>query len=100
MDRKMANTIGFVLLATLINLVIMAILFLISFILLDRFVDPESEMMMFWIGIVFLFSIGGTFVIYLKGVKIVTEKYNLKEKLDPIFFKKRKDRRKRYNQQQ
>lgn len=95
MNKKL-NTLLFVLGATLINMVVMAILFLICLILIARFVDPESALLPFYLGLMFLVSIGGSFFLYTLVMKKITVKYDLEAYLDPIFWKKlgrRRDRR-------
>lgn len=91
--NKKVNTVLFVLGATLVNMVVMAILFVICLILIARFVDPESPMMPLFLGLMFIVSIGGSFYLYTVVMKKITVKYNLEQFLDPIFWKKRKDRR-------
>lgn len=88
MNKKL-NTVLFVLGATIINLIVMGVLFLISFILLGLFVSPDSSYATFFLGLTFLVSIGGTFVIYQFAVKKLTARYNLEEHLDPVFWKKK-----------
>ncbi|MFA5513676.1 MAG: hypothetical protein WDA17_02010 [Sphaerochaetaceae bacterium] len=91
--NKMGNTVLFVIVASLINLVVMAALFLISLILLNWYVPADSPYSTLFLGLTILFSVGGTFLIYQFTVKKLTERYNLKEHLDPIFWKKRKDKK-------
>ena len=88
MNRKI-NPLLFVLAATLVNLVVMAILFILSMVLIARFVDPESSLMPLWLGLMFLVSIGGSFYLYTIVMRKVTNKYDLEKYLDPIFSKKR-----------
>ena len=91
--NKKVNTVLFVLGATVINIVVMAILFLICMFLIARFVDPESPMLPLWLGMMFLVSIGGSFFLYTLGMRKLTAKYDLEKYLDPIFTRKLKDRR-------
>ena len=91
MNKKL-NTVLFVLLATLGNMIIMVILFLLCVILISRFADPESQFMPLFLGLTFLVSIGGTFYLYTVIMKKITATYAIEKYLDPI-FKKRKSRR-------
>jgi hypothetical protein len=47
-----------------------------------------------WLGLTFLVSIGGSFLLYSRVIKWMNTKYNLEDKLGPIFgSKKKSDRR-------
>lgn len=91
--NKKINTVLFVLAATAVNMIVMAILFLLCMILIARFIDPESPLIPLWFGLMFLVSIGGSFYLYTAVMKKITAKFDLERHLDPIFWKKRKDRR-------
>ena len=91
--NKKINTVLFVLAATAVNMLVMAILFVICMILIARFVDPDSPLLPLWFGLMFLVSIGGSFYLYTVAMKKITVKFNLEQHLDPIFWKRRKDRR-------
>lgn len=86
--NKKVNTVLFILGATIVNIVVMAILFLICLVLIARFVNPESPLMPLWLGIMFLVSIGGSFFLYTIVMKRVTAKFNMEKYLDPIFTRK------------
>lgn len=88
MNKKL-NTTLFIIGATLANIVVMLLLFLLSLFLIAKFVDPESSLMPLWIGLMFLFSIGGSFFIYTVAMKKITVKFDLENRLDPIFHKRR-----------
>lgn len=91
--NKKINTVLFVLGATVINIIVMAILFLVCVFLIARFADPESPMLPLWLGMMFLVSIGGSFFLYTLAMRKITAKYDLEKYLDPIFTKKLKDRK-------
>lgn len=86
--NKKVNTLLFILGATIANIVIMAILFLLCLFLIARFVNPESSLMPLWLGLMFLVSIGGSFFLYTVIMKRITAKFELEKYLDPIFSRK------------
>ena len=88
MNKKL-NTVLFVLAATAVNIVVMAILFIVCMVLISRLVDPESPLMPLWLGMMFIVSIGGSFYLYTIAMRKLTNKYDMEKYLDPIFFKKR-----------
>ncbi len=87
---KRTNTLLFMLAATVVNILLMMIIFIICFILLTRFVDPESSLVPLYLGLTFLVSIGGSFFLYSRIIKWLNAKYNLEEKLGPLFSGKRR----------
>jgi drug/metabolite transporter (DMT)-like permease len=88
--NKRLNTILFLIVASIMNLVIIALLLLIALFILDRFVNPESPLLGLYFGLAFLFSIGGSFYIYTFVIKSLTVRLRLEENLDPIFKQKRR----------
>ena len=88
MNKKL-NTVLFVLAATAVNIVVMAILFIVCMVLIARFADPESPLMPLWLGLMFIISIGGSFYLYTIAMRRLTNKFDMEKYLDPIFFKKR-----------
>ncbi|MGE4452893.1 MAG: leader peptide processing enzyme [Sphaerochaeta sp.] len=92
MSKKM-NTVWFMLGATVLNIVLMMVLFIICFVLITRFVDPNSSLIPLWLGLTFLVSIGGSFWVYSRIIKWMNNKYNLEENLSPLFNRKKKPRR-------
>jgi uncharacterized membrane protein YdbT with pleckstrin-like domain len=89
---KKTNTIWFMLVATVLNILLMMILFVICFILITRFVNPDSSLVPLWLGLTFLVSIGGSFWVYSRLIKWMNTKYNLEENLSPLFSRKRQNR--------
>lgn len=92
---KKSNTFVFMLVATLLNLLLLVVFFTIGMVLLTLYANshPESEMVPILMILVFLFSIGGSFLIYSKIVKWANKKYALEDKLDPLFTPKNRKRR-------
>ncbi len=79
----------FVLAATVVNIIVMGILFTICIVLISIFADPESSLFPLWFGLTFIVSIGGSFYLYSLLLRKVTNTYDIEKYLDPIFFKKR-----------
>ncbi|WP_320122552.1 leader peptide processing enzyme [uncultured Sphaerochaeta sp.] len=92
MSKKM-NTVWFMLAATVLNIVLMMVLFIICFVLITRFVDPGSSLIPLWLGLTFLVSIGGSFWVYSRIIKWMNNKFNLEDNLSPLFNRKRKPKR-------
>jgi len=90
---KKSNTIWFMLAATVLNILIMLILFVLCFILITRFADPSSSLVPLWLGLSFLVSIGGSFYLYSVIVKWMGKKFNLEDKLAPLINKRKNNRR-------
>ena len=74
---KKSNTIWFMLAATVLNILLMLILFLVCFILITRFVDPQSALVPLWLGLSFLVSIGGSFWLYSVIIKWMTKRFEI-----------------------
>ncbi len=93
--NKKVNTILFILGATIVNIIVMAILFILCLVLIARFVNPESSLMPLWLGVMFLVSIGGSFFLYTFVMKRISAKFDMEKYLDPIFKRRgRKDTKK------
>ncbi len=90
---KKTNTVWFMLGATILNIVLMMILFIICFILITRFVDPNSSLIPLWLGLTFLVSIGGSFWVYSRIIKWMNKKFNLEDNLSPLFSRRNKQKR-------
>lgn len=91
--NKKTNTAIFMVLATLLNLALLCVFFIIGFVLVGLFLNanPDSSMASVLILLVFLVSIILSFFIYSKVVKWINNRYNLEDKLDPIFGKKNRN---------
>ncbi|HUX51601.1 MAG TPA: hypothetical protein VMW73_12450 [Spirochaetia bacterium] len=90
--NKKANTILFVLGATVINVLIMMIIFVVLFVLFGRFVaahlSPQADqiiMLVLFIGAIVL-----TYFIYHKLINLVTRKIDMEKYFDPIFKPRKK----------
>lgn len=91
--NKKANTAIFIVIATILNIVLMLALFLLSFALIARFVDPESSMLPLWLGLAFIVSIGGSFLLYSMVVKMISKKFNMEEHLAPLWTSRKQKKR-------
>lgn len=85
------------LLATLVNLLLLIVFFIIGFVLINLFMNayPDSQIAPLLIGLVFIVSIAGSFLVYSRMVKWANNKFNLEEKMDPLFSSKKNRRDKR-----
>ncbi|MFW5994712.1 MAG: hypothetical protein ACOCRN_01280 [Spirochaetia bacterium] len=93
--NKKANTILFVLGATVANLVLMAIVFTLLLVgasfALQSVLTAESEGIgTLVLGLVFVATILITYFVYHKSVKKLSEKYDFERYFEPIFGKKRR----------
>lgn len=90
---KTSNSIVFILLATVVNIVMIILLFMACIFLGSHLFDlnnAEGNAGVIVLGASFVIALGGTLFIYSKLVKWVTKKYNLEDKLSPIFSSKKK----------
>jgi hypothetical protein len=80
------------LVATLVNLLLLVVFFIIGFVLISLYLNanPESTLAPLLIGLVFLGSILLSFLVYSKLVKFVVNKFDLESKMDPLFGGSRK----------
>ncbi len=86
--NKKVNTILFIVGATLLNLILMMILFFLLFALLLVVADQESQIFPMLLALLFILSIGGSFVIYSFVMKRISRKVNLETYLSPLFSRK------------
>ncbi len=91
--NKKANTAIFIVIATILNIVLMLALFLLSFVLIARFGDPESSLLPLWLGLAFIVSIGGSFLLYSMVVKLISKKFNMEEHLAPLWTSRKQKKR-------
>ncbi|AEC01387.1 hypothetical protein [Parasphaerochaeta coccoides] len=89
---KKTNTVLFMLVATLVNIVIMIILFIAGALLIGRFVN-DANAASIWTMVVFVVAIGGSFFIYNLLVKAINKKFNLDDKLAPLWKSRRDGKR-------
>ena len=88
--RKKRNTAVFITLATIGNVVLMIIFFILGFTLLGMFGNPDDESgNMVWIMLIFFSSIGLSWLIYSRFVKWYTKKVDADETFAPIFSRKK-----------
>lgn len=90
---KKTNTAVFILIATVLNIVLMLALFLLSFVLIARFVNPESSLLPLWLGLAFIVSIGGSFFVYSMIVKLISKRFNMEEHLAPLWTSRKQKKR-------
>jgi putative effector of murein hydrolase len=85
--NKKTNTILFMLGATVVNVILMVIVFVILFWVYGRFIAPSvSPQATSYIMIaLFVGSIALTYFIYHRIVKWISNKWNLDDYFDPIF---------------
>lgn len=79
------------LLATLLNLVLLIVFFILGFVILNLVISAMPEnvaVVQIGIVLVFVFAIGLSFFVYSRIVSLLTKKFNLEEKLDPLFVRK------------
>ena len=88
---KKTNSLIFMLLATLLNLVLLIVFFILGFIILNLVISAMPEnvaVVQIGVVLVFVFAIGLSFFVYSRIVSLLTKKFNLEEKLDPLFVRK------------
>lgn len=87
--NKKANTVLFILGATVANVLIMIVIFLALFVVFGRLIAPSLSPQINQIIMLVLFigSIVATYFIYHRLVKWLSEKYDLEKYFDPIFRK-------------
>ena len=88
---KKTNSLIFMLLATLLNLVLLIVFFILGFVILNLVISAMPEnvaVVQIGVVLVFVFAIGMSFFLYSRIVNLLTKKYNLEEKLDPLFVRK------------
>lgn len=88
---KKTNSLIFMLLATLLNLVLLIVFFILGFVILNLVISAMPEnvaVVQIGIVLVFVFAIGLSFFVYSRIVSLLTKKFNLEEKLDPLFVRK------------
>ena len=97
--NKKGKTVVFMLIATLGNLVLLAFFFLLLFVILFGLLPSvipsvmEAPIMSFVLPLVWLGgSVVLSFIIYSKIIKWTTVRFDLEDKLDPIFTPKKNRR--------
>ena len=94
--NKKTNTLLFLIIATLVNVALLAIFFIVGFVLLSLLLEAFPSMANSQVAsalsvlLVFVFAIGLTFLIYNKLVMWANKKFSLEDKLHPIFGRRTK----------
>jgi len=93
--NKRLNSVLFILAATVLNIVLMFVLFLATFILFARFLAPVLPPGINRIlpPVLLVGSVIGTYVIYHRIMKWATHKYNLEQYFAPLFGRRDGPRR-------
>ncbi len=84
---KTQNTILFLILGTLANIVLTVMLIIILTIL-GGFILKEN--LGTALPVIFILAVIGGMLIYQKSIKVILNKYNLESKMTPLFSKKKK----------
>lgn len=89
MNRRL-NTILFLIGATLVNILVMVLLFLILFVLFARFVAPSvpPETGQFILLALFVVSVAGTYFVYHRIIAALQKRVALEQYFGPIFRKR------------
>ena len=90
--NKKANTVLFMLGATVVNIVLMVAIFVLLFWLYGRFIAPSvsPQATSYVMIVLFVGSIALTYFIYYRIAKWISKRWDLDEYFDPIFKQKRK----------
>ena len=91
MNRTL-NTVLFLVGATLFNIIIILIIFVVGFALIGQFVLPHIGLVAGQIALIVLFcaSLAGGYAIYNRVVRWLTNRYALDNYLEPIFRRKKR----------
>ncbi len=84
---KKQNTILFITLGTIFNIII-TLIFIFLFAMLAAVLFPNY--LAFILPVIFVLSIVLAIIVYQKLVAYITKKFNLEEKMDPIFKSKKR----------
>lgn len=90
--NKKANTLLFILGATVVNVLVTLVLFVALFVLVGYFLAPvlPESVTSILVMVVFIASIAGTYFIYHAVVKLLAKKIDMEKYFDPIFRTRRK----------
>jgi len=88
---KKTNTVFFVLIATVFNVLVTVTCFILFLILYSKFLFPRlSESISPWImPVLFIASIAASFFVYRLALKIFMKKVNMEKYFDPVFKPRR-----------
>lgn len=95
--NKKANTILFVLAATVLNVLVMGIVFTLLLVVLSSIAPPtlSPEFGTLAVAMIFLATIIVTYVLYHYAVKLLSRKIDLERYFEPIFRTRKRPARKR-----
>ncbi len=95
--NKKVNTILFVLGATVLNVLVMGIVFTVLLVILSSIAPPtmSPEFGTLAVALVFLATIVVTYVLYHYAVKLLSKKFDLEKYFEPIFRSRKSPPRKR-----
>jgi membrane protein YdbS with pleckstrin-like domain len=85
--NKRVNTVLFILAATVANILVMMVIFLLLFVLFGRFLAPQipPNIGVYVLMVLFVLSIVATYFIYHRAVRWLSSKYELEKYFGPIF---------------
>ncbi len=88
--NKRLNSVLFILGATVANIVVMTILFLVLLVLFARFLAPVLPPWANQLGLLLLFvgAVVGTYLLYHRFMKWLSEKYPLEHYFGPLFSRR------------
>ncbi len=89
--NKKANTILFVLGATVANVLVMIVVFLLLFVLFGRFLAPVLPSAADQIAVILIFvgSIVVTYFAYHRAIRALTNRIDMEKYFDPIFRRRK-----------
>ncbi len=90
---KQSNTAIFIIVATIVNILIMFAIFIVFFLIAGFLFDLNGNLGIIMLGLSFIVAIGGSIFIYSKLVSWAIAKFNLEDKLVPIFGKRKGNRK-------
>ena len=95
--NKKTNSVIFMVVATLVNVLLLVLYFALGIVLMVLFAQffPESGLLPILMLLVFILAIALSFLTYSKLVKWAVAKFSLEEKMDPIFSSRRNKNRSR-----
>ena len=89
---KKSNTLIFILVATVLNILLTLVLMFVGFILVSYIasITNNTTIVPFILMGVFVAALLLSFIVYNKAVHFVIAKFNLEDKLDPLMIKRKK----------
>ncbi|MGD1820996.1 MAG: leader peptide processing enzyme [Pleomorphochaeta sp.] len=86
---KQSNTVIFMIIATIVNVLLMFVIFILVFVLAGLIFNLDGNLGVVVLGVSFVAAIGGSIFIYSKLVNWAVAKFNLEDKLVPLFNRRR-----------